>query len=428
MATFTISCDDCIMRDTEACDDCVVTFLAIAPSAALSSSTSKRRAPSGSWARPAWSLRCGTPLVDCPPAGTVPTVRELTARVLEVGREAGLDAVGVAPAEPFARARQALEQRKPRGLHGGMAFTYRNPARSTDPVPRSPVRGRSSSGPARYAAATHRSRSPDRGGRSLRARDHYTALRDGLARLPPGSRRRAGRRGSSPTTTRSSTARPRTGPGSAGSARTPTCCCPAGARGSCSARSSPTRRSTCRRAGRRRLRLVPPVHRRLPDRRDRRARGRRRPSLPGVARAGAGRVPARAPRRARRPALRLRRLPGGVPAEPRPTGAPTTPTTTRCRHVGRRPRPARRATRRCSPPRPLVHPRARPATCAATRWSSSATSATAESPRSRRRCAPTSRIPTTCCAPMRWAGSELGRADLLALVADEPSPLVHAEL
>jgi len=25
--TFTISCSDCIMRDTEACDDCVVTFL-----------------------------------------------------------------------------------------------------------------------------------------------------------------------------------------------------------------------------------------------------------------------------------------------------------------------------------------------------------------------------------------------------------------
>jgi hypothetical protein len=25
--TFTISCDDCCMRDTSACDDCVVTFL-----------------------------------------------------------------------------------------------------------------------------------------------------------------------------------------------------------------------------------------------------------------------------------------------------------------------------------------------------------------------------------------------------------------
>lgn len=31
MATFTISCDECIMRDTEACDDCVVTFLCDRP-------------------------------------------------------------------------------------------------------------------------------------------------------------------------------------------------------------------------------------------------------------------------------------------------------------------------------------------------------------------------------------------------------------
>ena len=28
---FTISCTDCIMRDTEACDDCVVTFLCDRP-------------------------------------------------------------------------------------------------------------------------------------------------------------------------------------------------------------------------------------------------------------------------------------------------------------------------------------------------------------------------------------------------------------
>jgi len=26
--TFTISCSDCLMRDTEACDDCVVSFIA----------------------------------------------------------------------------------------------------------------------------------------------------------------------------------------------------------------------------------------------------------------------------------------------------------------------------------------------------------------------------------------------------------------
>jgi epoxyqueuosine reductase len=50
-----------------------------------------------------------------------------------VGMEAGLDAVGVAPAAPFASVRAELERRRDAGLHGGMAFTYRRPARSTDP-------------------------------------------------------------------------------------------------------------------------------------------------------------------------------------------------------------------------------------------------------------------------------------------------------
>ena len=50
-----------------------------------------------------------------------------------VGTDAGLDAVGIAAATPFEGTRQHLEERKAAGLHGGMAFTYRNPARSTDP-------------------------------------------------------------------------------------------------------------------------------------------------------------------------------------------------------------------------------------------------------------------------------------------------------
>ena len=36
-------------------------------------------------------------------------------------------------AEPFVEVRRDLEERKAAGLHGGMAFTYRQPARSTDP-------------------------------------------------------------------------------------------------------------------------------------------------------------------------------------------------------------------------------------------------------------------------------------------------------
>ena len=53
--------------------------------------------------------------------------------LLEAARAAGLDAVGVCRADPFVDARRALEHRKQLGLDGDMQFTYRNPARSTDP-------------------------------------------------------------------------------------------------------------------------------------------------------------------------------------------------------------------------------------------------------------------------------------------------------
>ena len=60
-------------------------------------------------------------------------VAPTAADVRDLGLAAGLDAVGVAPAEPFLNTRRDLEERKSRGLHGGMQFTYRNPERSTDP-------------------------------------------------------------------------------------------------------------------------------------------------------------------------------------------------------------------------------------------------------------------------------------------------------
>jgi len=50
-----------------------------------------------------------------------------------IGIAAGLDAVGVARAEPFIGTRSHLVERRAAGLHGGMNFTYRNPERSTDP-------------------------------------------------------------------------------------------------------------------------------------------------------------------------------------------------------------------------------------------------------------------------------------------------------
>jgi epoxyqueuosine reductase len=58
-----------------------------------------------------------------------PTVEVLR----QAGLAAGLDVVEVASAEPFVEVRRTLEARKAAGLHAGMAFTYRRPARSTTP-------------------------------------------------------------------------------------------------------------------------------------------------------------------------------------------------------------------------------------------------------------------------------------------------------
>jgi len=60
-------------------------------------------------------------------------LRALAAELCGAGRDAGLDDVGIAPAQPFLATRAHLEARKAAGLHGGMHFTYGDPARSTDP-------------------------------------------------------------------------------------------------------------------------------------------------------------------------------------------------------------------------------------------------------------------------------------------------------
>ncbi len=53
--------------------------------------------------------------------------------VLAVGRQAGLHRIGIAPAAKMTRAHVALMNRKFTGLSDTMQFTFRNPARSTDP-------------------------------------------------------------------------------------------------------------------------------------------------------------------------------------------------------------------------------------------------------------------------------------------------------
>lgn len=63
----------------------------------------------------------------------VDSIVDYTGLLVTVGRHAGLDAVGVAGAEPFVEVRAELERRRNAGLHGGMQFTYRNPERSTTP-------------------------------------------------------------------------------------------------------------------------------------------------------------------------------------------------------------------------------------------------------------------------------------------------------
>ena len=70
------------------------------------------------------------------PSGVPPSSSSGTELVDELRREAtdlGIAAIGVAPASPMLRTRRVLEERKAAGLAAGMQFTYRNPARSTDP-------------------------------------------------------------------------------------------------------------------------------------------------------------------------------------------------------------------------------------------------------------------------------------------------------
>ncbi|CAA9226234.1 MAG: Iron-sulfur cluster-binding protein [uncultured Acidimicrobiales bacterium] len=121
----------------------------------------------------------------------------LTDEVISVGRSLGLDAVGIAPSRPFESARAVLEERKAAGLHGGMQFTYRNPARSTDPQralegARAIVVGARSY---RRADATP----VDRGGGGVGVvaryswEDHYAPLREALAGVAAGLEQRGWR-------------------------------------------------------------------------------------------------------------------------------------------------------------------------------------------------------------------------------------------
>lgn len=58
---------------------------------------------------------------------------EFSDRIMGIGLDSGLAAIGVTGVEPFREARSNIEERKGRGLHGGMWFTYGRPERSSEP-------------------------------------------------------------------------------------------------------------------------------------------------------------------------------------------------------------------------------------------------------------------------------------------------------
>jgi epoxyqueuosine reductase len=104
---------------------------------------------------------------------------------LKAGAErAGLDALGIAAAEPFADTARTLTERKAAGLHGGMHFTYGNPARSTTPE-------RALEGARAIVVGARRYRRQARGVRPRNAgrvaayswHDHYAELRAALAEV-----------------------------------------------------------------------------------------------------------------------------------------------------------------------------------------------------------------------------------------------------
>ena len=275
------------------------------------------------------------------------------------------------------------------GLAAGMGFTYRDPDRSTDPRRAVPgarsivVAARSylaDDEPPRPPGVAGAGR-PVRVGRPLRpAAGRAAGDRPPAAgRRPPGRRlrrRQLDRRSRGRLPRRARLVRQERQP--------------AGARRRQLVRARLRRHHgrRCRSrtdAGRRRLRLVPALPRRLPDRGDRRARRDRRQPLPRLGAATPGCHPGRPPAGGRRPPLRLRRLPRGVPADRPPRPAPP-PTAGRGRRgVGRRARPARRRRRRrCSSATGAgTSPTAIRAGCGATRSWCSATRRRPGRPRGR---------------------------------------------
>lgn len=99
----------------------------------------------------------------------------------DIGIGHGIDAIGFASVEPFDEARADLVRRKEAGLHDGMAFTYKNPVRSTSPADLLPDAASLVVGARSYRRADI---TPEPGPQGRIARyswiDHYAPLNVGL--------------------------------------------------------------------------------------------------------------------------------------------------------------------------------------------------------------------------------------------------------
>ena len=132
------------------------------------------------------AVACHDDAVVC--ARVVPPLDEL----VDIGRAGGLDLIGACTAAPFSETRRVLEERKAAGLHGGMAFTYRNPHRSTEPALALRNAAALVVGAVGYARAEPQPAAPPSARVASYAwEDHYARLRAGLQ--PIVARLRAGR-------------------------------------------------------------------------------------------------------------------------------------------------------------------------------------------------------------------------------------------
>ncbi len=120
------------------------------------------------------------------PGPELTTGSGLADELRRIGRQSGLDAVGICDSGPFVEARAAIDERKAKGFAAGMQFTYRNPARSTEPQAAMPEARALFVGVRRYDRRDP-STPPSEGPTGRVARyswiDHYGPLRAALGQV-----------------------------------------------------------------------------------------------------------------------------------------------------------------------------------------------------------------------------------------------------